>query len=568
MTQPVRWLLTVLVAAASLFGASWPGAAWAQESEPPTVAFARSAAVVAEGDGRVTIPVQLSAASARDVTANIALRGGTATLGEDVTLLSEAARLSFAAEAPGRQDIVFAVASDQHREGLEFLDLAIQRSSVSVGAQSTFRLWIRDDSLYTDAIADALIDRLRTDFAPAGLLAARAAADSLLDAVWNRNDMARGIFGRQPGRADAQQTAEAGREAGLSAEPAWNGSSPDAAALRRDLHALLPVHEDARSTLRSLWTTTPEERGGDTPSLSVHPALRGDVARAMLYAQAMYAERPRREALRPLYPMLARWIDDDPVDLREVQRTTRIAQYQGQPNPFVVAPELIEAAFNLRGTHATPTVEFAASAGAVSEQDSVAVLSVVASDLGDEDVTLTIALDPAASTIAPEDVDAFRVQVVTFPAGSPDETIRRIQVPVVPDAVDEGTEQAVFVLRDASGFAQVGDRARYTLDVENARPPAERDERRLVLGPAYPNPLSPGQGPTVRFEVSMDEPVPFTVEVFSTLGQRVRMKQYSAGAAERLEAIEINGRDLPSGLYILRLRGPSISTTETFVVVR
>jgi hypothetical protein len=66
----------------------------------------------------------------------------------------------------------------------------------------------------------------------------------------------------------------------------------------------------------------------------------------------------------------------------------------------------------------------------------------------------------------------------------------------------------------------------------------------------------------------MDEPVPFTVEVFSTLGQRVRMKQYSAGEAERLDAIEINGRDLPSGLYILRLRGPSISTTETFVVVR
>jgi len=35
-----------------------------------------------------------------------------------------------------------------------------------------------------------------------------------------------------------------------------------------------------------------------------------------------------------------------------------------------------------------------------------------------------------------------------------------------------------------------------------------------------------------------------------------------------LSAIEINGRDLPSGLYILRLQGPSVSTTETFVVVR
>jgi hypothetical protein len=282
----------------------------------------------------------------------------------------------------------------------------------------------------------------------------------------------------------------------------------------------------------------------------------------------MYAAPSSREALQPLYPVLAQWMDTDPVDARELQRTTRIAQYQGVPNPFVVAPELIEAVFNLRGTYSTPTVEFAASAGAVSERDSVAVLNVVASDMGDEAVTLTVALDRSASTTASEDVNAFHVQTVTFPAGSPDGTTRRVEVPIVPDAIDEETEQAVFVLRDASGFSRIGDVARYTLDIENARPPRERDDRPIVIGPAYPNPLSPGQGSVVRFEISMDEPVPFTVEVFSTLGQRVRMRQYSAGEAKRLEAIEINGHDLPSGLYILRLRGPSVSTTETFVVVR
>ena len=568
MTRPVRWLIMTLTAA-GLFGASWPYAAWAQDAPPPSVTFTQSAAIVAEGAGRVAIPVELSAPSARAVTVDIALRGGTATLGEDVILISEASRLSFPADALSRQDIVVAMVDDRQPEAIEYLDVAIERSSVPVGHHSTFRLWIRDDSLYTEAIAEELTDRLRTDFAPTGLLSARAAADSLFSAVWSEAGTVRGVFnGGQVRIANAKRAAQSAREAGLSAEPAWTAPRDGATALRRDLHALLPVHEDAHPTLQSLWTTAPEEAARDASSPSPSPALRGDVARALLYAQVMYAEPSDRQALQPLYATLARWIDDDPVDARELQRTTRIAQFQGVPNPFVVAPELIEAVFNLRGTYATPTVEFAASAGAASERDSVAVLNVVASDVGDEAVTLTVALNPDASTIAPEDVDAFRDQTVTFPAGSPDGTTRHIQVPIVPDNIDEETEQAVFVLRDASGFTRIGDVARYTLDVENARPPTEQNEGRIVLGPAYPNPLSPGQGSTVRFEVSMDEPLPFTVEVFSTLGQRVRMKQYSAGEAKRLRAIEINGHDLPSGLYILRLRGPSISTTETFVVVR
>jgi hypothetical protein len=58
------------------------------------------------------------------------------------------------------------------------------------------------------------------------------------------------------------------------------------------------------------------------------------------------------------------------------------------------------------------------------------------------------------------------------------------------------------------------------------------------------------------------------VEVFSTLGQRVRVRRYSAGEAARLSTIEINAQDLPSGLYIVRLRGPSVNITETFVIVR
>jgi len=187
--------------------------------------------------------------------------------------------------------------------------------------------------------------------------------------------------------------------------------------------------------------------------------------------------------------------------------------------------------------------------------------------MGDEALSLDLMLDEEASTVDPSDLSGFRARTVTFPAGAADGTVRRVRVPIAQDEVSEGTERASLVLGNLSGFARTGETARFSLSVENIEPLPETKTGRIVVGPAYPNPLSPGRGSTVRFELTMEEAVPFTVEVFSTLGQRVRARSYSAGEAGRMSTIEINGKDLPSGLYIVRVQGPSFSTTETFVVV-
>lgn len=567
MTQTVQRLLIVLMVVGSLCAGGLSPGAWAQEVQP-TVAFDGSAAVVTEGARRVIIPIRLSAAPLRSVDVEVALRGGTATPDDDVVLDGESASLTFSAETALLQSVALAVAADQEAEGVEFIDVVVQRSDVATGARSTFRLWIRDDSLYAGTIADALASQLRADFAPSSVLTASAAADSLLGVVWNEAGTVQGVFNRGQVRlTEAKAAADQLSEAGLGADPVWPPSQDgdEGAVLRRDLHALVPMHDEARRAHQSIQSSS-----GDAAEsyLTPQPGLRGDVARALLYAHAMYPDQVAAEALQPLYATLADWMDEDPVDDRELQRTTHIAQWQGHPNPFVIAPGLAEAAFNLRGTYPTPTVAFVHTGGAVSERDSVAVLDVVASGVGNEPVTLTVALNPDASTVSAEDVDGFRSQTVSFPGGTPDGTVRRVRVPIVLDELDERTERATFTLRNVSGFTQTGETAQFVLEIENMRRPTGEGEGRIVLGPAYPNPLSPGRGSTVRFEISMDEGVPFTVEVFSALGQRVRMRQYSAGEAERLNAIEINAQDLPSGLYILRLQGPSLNTTETFVVVR
>ena len=80
----------------------------------------------------------------------------------------------------------------------------------------------------------------------------------------------------------------------------------------------------------------------------------------------------------------------------------------------------------------------------------------------------------------------------------------------------------------------------------------------------YPNPVR--DQATVQFAVKDAQPV--TIEVYNTLGQRVRtiLDENVEGDTTREVALDVNG--LASGLYIVRMRGESFSTTQKVTVVR
>jgi hypothetical protein len=570
MTRTVQSLFRLLIVAL----AAWaigpaPAEAFVGQDAPPVVQFVRSAAVVAESAQRTTVAVAVSAPLAQDADVTVFVRGGTATLGEDVTLDADPIALTFGADEAQPQVVTLTVNADDASEGIEFIDLALRSDEVPVGAARSFRLWIRDDVLYPDHIADALTAQLRSDFAPSTRVAADA-SDSLVNAIWKEAGVAFDAFSHAANtEAEQARQGDGAGTSGLVAGSVWPASS-GAKAREYDAHTLVPMSEAVREQRRAAFARAIDgaSAGAQLVERPPHDELRGDVARALLYHQTLYPDPTRATALRAMKSTLAQWMDDDPVDARELQRSTAIARRQGQPNPFVIAPELAEPAFNLRETYPTPTVSFAQSGASIVESDSVAVLDVMVTGMGDEEVTLTVALDAAASTVDTEDVGGFRYRTVRFPGGTPDGATRRVRVPITHDETDEDTERAVFTLQGVSGFARTGDLSQYALDIENVRQVADDREARIVLGPAYPNPLGPGRGSIVQLEVSMEEALPFTVEVFSTLGQRVRVKRYSAGEAARLSTVEINTQDLPSGLYIVRLQGPSVNITETFVIVR
>ena len=80
----------------------------------------------------------------------------------------------------------------------------------------------------------------------------------------------------------------------------------------------------------------------------------------------------------------------------------------------------------------------------------------------------------------------------------------------------------------------------------------------------FPNPVR--DQATVRFAVQESQPV--TIEVYNTLGQRVRTLFQESVPADDTREITLDVNTLSSGLYIVRMRGESFSTTQKITVVR
>ena len=75
---------------------------------------------------------------------------------------------------------------------------------------------------------------------------------------------------------------------------------------------------------------------------------KGNVARAMFYFYTLYGELIPSSALDWFYPQtndLIKWHTNDQVDDYERQRNSRIKAFQGNDNPFILDPSLVERIF-------------------------------------------------------------------------------------------------------------------------------------------------------------------------------------------------------------------------------
>jgi hypothetical protein len=86
----------------------------------------------------------------------------------------------------------------------------------------------------------------------------------------------------------------------------------------------------------------------------------------------------------------------------------------------------------------------------------------------------------------------------------------------------------------------------------------------FTLSEAHPNPFRH----TTKFDLIVQDAQEVTAVLYDVLGRRVRTMHDGPVDANEKITFRVNGRDLSSGLYIVRVRGKNFSTTRRAVVVK
>jgi hypothetical protein len=86
----------------------------------------------------------------------------------------------------------------------------------------------------------------------------------------------------------------------------------------------------------------------------------------------------------------------------------------------------------------------------------------------------------------------------------------------------------------------------------------------IVLSAAYPNPFNPA----TTFSVTVKERQELVVEVFNLLGIRVQVLFDGVMESGETRAFTFDAGELPSGIYLYRVRGTSMTATRQMTLMK
>jgi len=159
---------------------------------------------------------------------------------------------------------------------------------------------------------------------------------------------------KEPGDANDDGIVD---DQGMNAEHVWpQGFFDEAKPMKSDLHHIFPTFMTVNNSRGSepfaevsnfVYSTNSGSRLG---SEGFEPAdeVKGDVARALLYFVTRYNDRKIRDGMDykdfwvSRVPLFMKWHLQDPPDAAERRRNDLIESYQGNRNPFVDDPRLVE----------------------------------------------------------------------------------------------------------------------------------------------------------------------------------------------------------------------------------
>ncbi|HPF40298.1 MAG TPA: endonuclease [Phycisphaerae bacterium] len=232
----------------------------------------------------------------------------------------------------------------------------------------------RADAIAPELKGAPLRKYLREHYAPKKSLDYKSARRAMFSKIDNKEGVVRLVY--TGGRIETRDIPD---HRVVNTEHTWPqskfGKSRDAKKMKTDLHHLFPTANRVNSArgnspfaeipdekTRGWWRSAKEEKGipgkdideysESTPSaFEPREDHKGNVARAMLYFYVMYEERGIDTAwFKPQADTLRAWNKLDVVDDAERTRSGAIAEIQGNENPFVLDPTLVDRVLEKEAT--------------------------------------------------------------------------------------------------------------------------------------------------------------------------------------------------------------------------
>lgn len=413
--------------------------------------FSSASASVSEAAGVFVLAVSLDRAASADVVATVSVMGGSATEGADYTFPTPLSITIPTGQTTASLNVT--IANDNVAEGPETVTfgLALQSGPASLGSPATFTLTLNDPSTAPGAgsvcpglTGQSLITCIRQNYARTNPRS-YSSRTSFYTSYYGAGPY-RGVYTGRYAPLGSSGDNE------INTEHTWPQSKmPNEGTQDGDMHNLYLTIASVNSDRGSLafgevadasaqWygptgplrsTTMPtanveqySERGGGV--FEPREDHKGNAIRAIAYFYALYGTNDQSFWTAHL-PILRSWNTLDPADDEERARSVAIKSYQGNENPFILDPTLIDRAFfstvaneeTDRANGASATVRPNPARGRATIAYRVPASGQVTVEVYDVTGRRVLALAPAyalagAETLAPLDLSGQATGLYTY----------------------------------------------------------------------------------------------------------------------------------------------------------
>jgi len=338
--------------------------------------------------------------------------------------------------------------------------------------------------------------------------------------------------------------------------------------MQSDIHHLFSVDETANSTRSNYpfgkvvsnvnWSVGGSKLGlgyGGYTVFEPRDAHKGDAARAMFYFIIRHGNHGSFWTASPYQETVFReWNKNFPPTQKSKNRNNAIALYQGNRNPFVDHPELVERINNFAGTATVvASAQLVASPATLSFGDIFSVSNpnkkLTLANVGNKALSITSIAFTNSSYVLSDTItflDARSYRVVTVTSNT------------LPGGDTTGTMTITY--HDGESKQLVVGLSGYVITSVNTQ---HQSPSNFILHQNYPNPFNPVT--YIDFTVRTSG---FTVlKIYNILGDEV-----ATLVKQPLEAgkysVQFDASHLPSGIYFYTLQSGSVVETKKMLLLK